>query len=101
MVSKIAAEAASPEKDGLSASQGSETGSVLEESTAETLVHMVKAMGPVINQEEEKHLEQVLVLSKLKSSSITHSVHSKKPKIEKREQFGGMHKGRPLKIRTF
>ena len=53
MVSKIASEVSSE------VAQAEETQSVLDDDNAETLLHMVKAMGPVITPEEEKHLEQV------------------------------------------
>ena len=55
MVSKIASEVSS----GATVAQAEETQSVLDDDNAETLLHMVKAMGPVITPEEEKHLEQV------------------------------------------
>ena len=55
MVSKIASEVSS----GATVAQADETQSVLDDDNAETLLHMVKAMGPVITPEEEKHLEQV------------------------------------------
>ena len=56
MVSKIASEVSS----GATVAQAeAETQSVLDDDNAETLLHMVKAMGPVITPEEEKHLEQV------------------------------------------
>ena len=57
MVSKIAA--ASSEEGKKSAAEEADPEAVLDENKADTLVHMVKAMGPVINQQEEKHLEQV------------------------------------------
>ena len=57
MGSKVASEVSS----GSTVAQAEETQSVLDDDNAETLLHMVKAMGPVISPEEEKHLEQVYI----------------------------------------